>query len=46
MSLRVALYARVSTDRQAQAQTIDQQITRLGVATFYSTESPLRQGIG
>jgi site-specific DNA recombinase len=30
MSLRrIALYARVSTTRQAQAQTIDQQLTRL-----------------
>jgi site-specific DNA recombinase len=27
--MRVALYARVSTTRQAQAQTIDQQLTRL-----------------
>ena len=27
--MRVALYARVSTARQAQAQTIDQQLTRL-----------------
>jgi site-specific DNA recombinase len=29
MSLRIALYARVSTLHQAQAQTIDQQLTRL-----------------
>jgi len=27
--MRIALYARVSTSRQAQAQTIDQQLTRL-----------------
>jgi site-specific DNA recombinase len=27
--MRVALYARVSTTRQAQAQTIEQQLTRL-----------------
>src|SRR4051812_23688185 len=27
--MRVAIYARVSTTRQAQAQTIDQQLTRL-----------------
>src|SRR5215217_4147673 len=27
--MQVALYARVSTTRQAQAQTIDQQLTRL-----------------
>ena len=27
--MRVALYARVSTSRQAQAQTIDQQLERL-----------------
>jgi site-specific DNA recombinase len=27
--MRVAIYARVSTQRQAQAQTIDQQIERL-----------------
>ena len=27
--MRVAIYARVSTARQAQAQTIDQQLTRL-----------------
>ena len=29
MALRVALYARVSTQRQAQAQTVEQQIERL-----------------
>jgi site-specific DNA recombinase len=29
MLMRIALYARVSTTRQAQAQTIDQQLTRL-----------------
>src|SRR4030095_2461501 len=28
-SMRVALYARVSTDRQQQAQTIEQQVTQL-----------------
>jgi site-specific DNA recombinase len=28
--MRVALYARVSTQRQAQAQTVEQQIERLG----------------
>ena len=27
--MRVALYARVSTQRQAQAQTVEQQIERL-----------------
>jgi site-specific DNA recombinase len=27
--MRVALYVRVSTDRQQQAQTIEQQVTRL-----------------
>ena len=27
--MRVAIYARVSTPRQAQAQTIEQQLTRL-----------------
>jgi site-specific DNA recombinase len=27
--MQIALYARVSTSRQAQAQTIDQQLTRL-----------------
>lgn len=27
--MRVALYVRVSTQRQAQAQTIEQQLTRL-----------------
>jgi site-specific DNA recombinase len=30
--MRIALYARVSTTRQAQAQTIDQQLTRLRAA--------------
>src|SRR6266498_902655 len=29
LKMRIALYARVSTSRQAQAQTIDQQLTRL-----------------
>src|SRR3712207_6674090 len=29
MAMRVALYARVSTQRQAQAQTVEQQIERL-----------------
>jgi DNA invertase Pin-like site-specific DNA recombinase len=27
--MRVAIYVRVSTERQAQAQTIEQQLTRL-----------------
>ena len=31
MTLRVAIYARVSTLHQAQAQTIEQQLTRLQV---------------
>ena len=30
--MRVAAYARVSTTRQAQAQTIEQQLDRLGAA--------------
>jgi site-specific DNA recombinase len=30
--MRVAVYARVSTTRQAQAQTIEQQLDRLGAA--------------
>jgi DNA invertase Pin-like site-specific DNA recombinase len=29
MAMRVALYTRVSTQRQAQAQTVEQQIERL-----------------
>ena len=29
MTLRVAIYARVSTSHQTQAQTIDQQLDRL-----------------
>lgn len=29
MGLRIAIYARVSTLHQAQAQTIEQQLTRL-----------------
>ena len=42
--MRVALYARVSTQRQAQAQTIEQQIERLlGHARQQGWDVPLDQ---
>jgi site-specific DNA recombinase len=44
MAMRVALYARVSTQRQAQAQTVEQQIERLlGHARQQGWDVPLDQ---
>lgn len=41
--MKVALYVRVSTTRQQQAQTIDQQLTRLYAALAHHPEWELSE---